>query len=69
MPSDLPRVYALTRSGRQWTVHDVARTREPFKGPFLEAWAFASDLATRTAPAVVIALNDLGEPVAREAFG
>ena len=69
MPSELPRIYALTRSGSRWIVHDVASDSEPFEGPFLEAWAFAADLATHTAPAIVVALNDLGEPVAREAFG
>jgi hypothetical protein len=58
-------VYALLRSDGGWAVVEFDRREVLFEAPFVSAWMYANDLAARNAPAVVIALNDGGDVVAR----
>jgi hypothetical protein len=43
----------------------VGQAPRLFEAPFVEAWTYATELATRQAPANMVALNDEGSVVAK----
>jgi hypothetical protein len=67
MPS-VDRVYAVAKLQERWVVYVLEDDEMLYEGSFVAAWAFASDLALRTAPARVVALNAAGDVVARAIF-
>jgi hypothetical protein len=58
-------IYALQKSDGVWIVFELEKRRVLFEAQFVEAWAYANELAARTAPASVVALNDEGNVVAQ----
>jgi hypothetical protein len=62
------RVYAITKVEKRWVVYDPEDDEILHEGSFVAGWAFASELALRTAPARVVALNAAGDVVARAIF-
>ena len=64
-----PSTYLLAKLEGSWVLFRPGDTDTLFVGGFVEAWTRARELAAASMPAVVVALNQHGEAVARELFG